>query len=158
MLKTISVFFLFLLFSYADAFSQNIVGQKPERNVPVIVSTAFNEKFPSSDPIWFSNYQGRYNQKLVYEGRFIFDNRYSSAIYDRDGILLAFATKIENKEIPKQALKYMSENFPTFPILDSILVTSKNNDVTYELGIMIDDEYIIKVFSDKGEFIKSTRA
>ena len=157
MLKSISIFLFLSLFNYSIVFSQNIVGQKPERNVPIVVETAFKEKFPSSEPVWFSNYQGRYNQKLVYEGRFIFDNRYSCAIYDTDGVLIAFAAKVENKELPQKVLKYMNENFPSFPILESILVNS-NNTVTYELGIVVDGEYIIKVFSDMGEFIKSTRA
>jgi len=158
MFKTISIFVFVFLVNYGTSYSQSTVSQKPEKNVPIAVSKAFNEKFPVKDPIWFSSYQGRYDQKLVYEGRFMFDNRYSSAIYDSEGILLAFAAKVEYKEIPAAAVKYMNENFPNFRILDSILVTSKTNDVTYELGIMVDGEYIIKVFSDKGDFIKSTRA
>jgi len=157
-----SKFTLLLLFTCfcnsAIGSSQNIVGQKPEKNVPIIVSAAFNEQFPSKEPVWFSNYQGRYNQKLVYEGRFIFDKRYSTAIYDFEGNMLAFAAKVESNEIPEKAIEYMNDQFPAFPILDAILVTKKNNEVTYELGIMIDKEYIIKVFTEKGEFLRSTRS
>ena len=40
--------------------------------------------------------------------------------------------------------------------MESILVTS-GNAVTIELGIMIDDDFIVKVFSEAGEFIKSTK-
>ena len=147
-----------ILLNCTVAFSQHTVGQKPERNVPIAVSAAFNEQFPSKDPIWFGNYQGRYNEKLVYEGRFIFDNRYSAAMYDGEGNMLAFVAKVERNEIPVKALEYMNNQFPSFPILDAILVTTKNNEITYELGIMVENEYIIKVFSDKGEFIKGTRS
>ncbi len=158
MYKNILLLFVVISLHCAPAFSQRTVGQKPERNVPIVVSAAFNEQFPSKEPIWFGNYQGRYNEKLVYEGRFIFDNRYSAAMYDVDGNMLAFAAKVENNEIPAKALEYMNNQFPSFPILDAILVTTKKNEITYELGIMVENEYIIKVFSEKGEFIKSTRS
>ena len=88
----------------------------------------------------------------------MFDKRYSTAIYDGEGNMIAFAAKLENSEIPEKVVKYMNENFPSFPILDAILVTSVKNEVTYELGIVIDGEYIVKVFSNDGDFIKSTRA
>ena len=123
-----------------------------------MVSAAFDAKFPKQDPVWFSDYENRYNQKLVYEGRFIFDNRYSTAYYDKEGNMLAFAAQVERNEIPGKALEYMQENFPTFPIVDSILVTTHDDEVTYELGIVVDGEYIVKVFSKEGRFIKSTRA
>lgn len=148
---------LLLLFNYTSIIAQDIVGQKPERNVPIAVSSAFKDKFPSMDPIWFSNYQGRYNQKMVYEGRFIFDNRYSTAVYDPTGKFIAFAAKVETNEVPQKVMEYMKENFPSFPIKESILVTY-GDEVTYELGIFIDGQYVIKVFSKTGEFIKSTRA
>ena len=158
MKKIILVFSAIFLFSTSSLFAQISVGDKPEENVPVVVKTAFDTKFPNYKPVWFTSYEGRYNQKLTFEGRFIFDNRNSSAIYDQDGNLIAFAAAVEKKEIPTEALKYMNENFPYSTILDSILVTRGKNKVTYELGIITDGQYIIKVFSEKGDFIKSTRA
>ncbi|RZJ33813.1 MAG: hypothetical protein EOO51_12290 [Flavobacterium sp.] len=149
---------LCLIFLGTAVSAQNYHGQKPEKNIPTVVSAAFDKRFPHGDPIWFSDYENRYNQKLVYEGRFLFDNRYSTAVYDKEGNLLAFAAQVERNEIPQKALKYMTENFPTFPIVDSILVTTHDDEVTYELGIVVDGEYIVKVFSKEGDFIKSTRA
>jgi hypothetical protein len=46
---------------------------KIERNIPLIVSETFRTSFPDKEPVWFSNYQGRFNQKLVYQAKFIFD-------------------------------------------------------------------------------------
>jgi hypothetical protein len=45
----------------------------------------FRTSFPDKEPVWFSNYQGRFNQKLVYQAKFIFWQRYCQAIYDMNG-------------------------------------------------------------------------
>jgi hypothetical protein len=149
---------IFLLLLTSSAKSQSLIGERPEKNVPVVVSAVFNDQFPSNDPVWFSRYQGRFSQQLVYEARFIFSNKYSSAFYTKEGSFIAFASSIDYAEIPVEIRKYMMQNFPGFSILNSILVTKSDGDKTYEIGIMVDDEYIIKVFSEKGDFIKSTRA
>lgn len=158
MKKLTFLFTLIYLLNSISASAQNGVRNKPESSVPNNVSRAFNIQFPSQDPVWFIDYQGRYNQQLVYEARFIIDKRYSSAVYDRLGDFVAFAFTVDYQEIPIKIRKYMNRNFPSFSILDAIFVTLRNNDKTYELGILIDGEYIIKVFSEAGEFIKSTRA
>lgn len=151
------VIYIFLMIA-CTAKSQVLIGQKPEKNVPIAVSAVFNDQFPASDPVWFSRYQGRFGQQLVYEARFIFGNRYSSAFYTKEGGFVAFASTVDYDEIPVEIREYMMQNFPGFSILDSIFVTRSKGDKTYELGIMVDNEYIIKVFSEKGQFIKSTRA
>ncbi|UQD56528.1 hypothetical protein [Flavobacterium sp. K5-23] len=138
--------------------AQNLNESKLERNVPLIVLEIFDQKFPSQDPVWFSRYQGRFNEKLVFEGKFIFDNRYSIVVYDINGNLLAFAATIDNKEIPDNAIKYMTENYPSFPIVEALLVTRGKEEVTYEIGIYIDNQFVIQVFTKTGDFIKSTKA
>ncbi len=159
MKNILRVFLVLFILNTVATFAQHTVAQKPEKNVPRLVEMAFKEKFPAGDPVWFSNYQGRWIEQphLVYEGRFMFDKRYSTAVYDEKGTLIAFAAQIENKEIPQKALQYMKENFPSYPIIESILVTS-GNTVRIELGIMIDDDFVVKVFSEGGDFIKSTKA
>lgn len=147
-----------LLFQANISCAQNTNKSKLEKNIPDIVLERFSQKFPSHDPVWFSQYQGRYNQKLVFEGKFIFDNRYSSAIYDQDGNLIAFAATIEKNEIPDKVNQYMTENLPSFSIVEALLVTRNINDVTYEIGIYIDNQFVIEVFSKNGDFIKSTKA
>lgn len=147
-----------LLFQFTVSDAQNRNKSKLEKNIPEIVLEMFSQKFPSQDPVWFSQYQGRYNQQLVFEGKFIFDNRYSSAVYDKDGNLLAFAATIEKNEIPDKVIKYMNEKFPSFPIAEALLVTRNLNEVTFEIGIYIDNQFVIEVFSENGDFIKSTKA
>jgi hypothetical protein len=156
--NNIIVIVLIAFFQLSFLQAQDMIKSKPETNVPLIVIEKFNQKFPSYEPVWFSQYQGRYNQELVFEGKFIFDKRYSSAVYDKDGNMIAFATKIEKNEVPQKAQEYMSKNFPNFYIAEALLVTRGFNEVTYELGIYVDNQFIIKVFSKDGEFIKSVRA
>lgn len=142
--------------SVLNAQNKNI--SEPEINVPIVIIEMFNQRFPSQDPVWFSQYKGRYNEQLVFEAKFIFDNRYSMAVYDKSGNILAFAATIEKYELPEKANIYMSENFPSFQIVETLLVTRGKNDVTYEIGIYIDNQYVIQVFTKNGDFIKSTRA
>ena len=153
----ISVFILFLM-QLTIASAQNAVALKPEKNIPQVILEAFAKKFPSQDPVWFRQYEGSENQKLRFEAKFIFDNRYSSAIYENEGALIAFAAKIENKEIPQKALQYMNENLPNYPISEALLVTRGGNDITYEIGIYINNQYIIEVFDKEGNYIKRTKS
>jgi hypothetical protein len=37
-------------------------------------------RFSAKDPVWFSRYQGENNQELVYEAKFIFDDRYCKSV------------------------------------------------------------------------------
>ncbi|TDD97009.1 hypothetical protein [Flavobacterium cellulosilyticum] len=138
--------------------AQNTAKSKLDKNVPAIVLEKFSIDFPTHDPVWFSQYQGRYNQKLVFEGKFIFDNRYSSAVYDINGNLLAFTATVDKYELPEAITAYMTANYPSFPIVETLLVTRDMKDVTYEVGIYIDNQLVIEVFSENGDFIKSTKA
>jgi hypothetical protein len=92
------------------------------------------------------NYQGRFNQKLVYQAKFIFDKRYCQAIYDMNGKQVAFAATIEYLELPEEARNYMNEHYPTYPIIEALLVTDSKKEVTYEIGIYVDNQYMIQVF------------
>ena len=153
--KLYLILVLLLTFSFTNA--QIARKNKPEKNVPENVEDAFNMKFSEKDVVWFSRFQGRYDNNQVYEGRFIYDNRYSTAVYSPDGTLIAFVATVEYSEIPKRVRDYMESEFAGRRILDSALVTRGGKDVTYEIAIFIDNEYVVKVFSSDGKFVKSTR-
>ncbi len=157
-MKSQSITFL-LVFLFASSFlnAQIIKGQKPLENVPPVVNATFINQFAGKDVTWFTRFQGRYNDEQVYEGRFLFDNRYSSAVYTKNGSLVAFVTAIEYTEIPKNARDYLDVNFPGRAIIDSVLVTRGGDDVTYEIGIYLDNQFVVKVFSKNGEFIKGVK-
>lgn len=52
----------------------------------------------------------------------------------------------------------MKEMYPSFPIIEALMVTDHEKVVTYEIGIYIDHQYVIQVFSNDGDFIKNTKA
>ena len=156
MKKLIQLSFILIVFQFANAFAQELVPPKPEKNIPVLIATSFQKKFPQKEPVWFTQYQGRYNDKLVYEARFIFDNRYSTAVYDRDGNLIAFAATIEASEIPQKAIDYMKKNYTDRAVTEAMMVTRGENDVTFELGIYINNRFTVVVFDKEGNFIKTT--
>lgn len=146
----VSLLFCLVMVNYSYA-------QRLEKNVPIIVSETFQKKFPTQEPIWFSKYQGQFDQKLVYEARFMFDNRYSKAFYENEGKMLAFAAVVEQSELPENVLNYMKENYPSFTIAEALLVSYANNEVQFELGIYIDNVFVVQVFSKAGDFIKMVK-
>lgn len=146
---------LLLLSTCANA--QLITGQRPIKDIPLTVKEAFDMRFSGYDPVWFTHFQGRYDNQQVYEGRFLFDKRYSTAVYTPDGDLIAFVATVEYLEIPKAARDYMEMQFPGRPIIEAALVTRGGSDVTYEIGIYLEDQYVIQVFTKDGEFIRSTK-
>ena len=117
----------------------------------------FTQNFPSIEPVWDINYQGTYNQQLVYKGKFIYNNRSSLVVYDKDGNLLVFAATVEKSEIPDKINKYMTKNFPAFSIVEVLLVTRGTDENTYEIAIYVNDQYVVKVFTKSGDFIKTTK-
>jgi hypothetical protein len=148
----------FLLLTATVAQAQNNGPDLVERNIPLVVSKTFAATYEEKDPVWFSRYQGSGNQKLVYIAKFIFDTRYCQAIYNIKGDQIAFAATVEYQELPKAAKEYMEKKYPVFPIVEVVLVTDNKKEVTYEVGIYIDGEYVIQVFSNDGTFLKNTKA
>lgn len=152
------MFFIVILGFALGASAQNSGSSKVDSNIPAIVAEIFNATYPAKDPVWFSRYQGDDNQELVYIAKFIFDNRYCQAIYGINGNQIAFAATVDNKELPAAARDYMKKQYPTFPIVEALIVTDSQKEVSYEIGIYIDTIYVIQVFSKEGAFIKNTKA
>lgn len=157
-MKTIHKLSIFLiLFSFNSVLGQDVVLNKPENNVPIIVAEAFQTEFPKQEPVWYSQYQGRYDTKLVYEAHFAYLNRTSVAIYNRDGGLIAFAATIEKAEIPQKAIEYMNTHYASQSITEALLVTRGKTHSTIELGIYIGNSFTIVVFDKEGNFTKTSR-
>jgi len=159
MKTVIPTLFLIVLCSFGlSSQAQNNGSSKLERNIPLIVTETFNNSYPANDAVWFSRYQGYNNQQLVYIAKFIFDNRYCHASYTADGRQQAFAATVDRKELPKGVTQYMKENYPTFPIIEALLVTDNKQQVTYEIGVYIDNDYVVFVFTEAGDFMRNTKA
>lgn len=154
-LKTILCIIILMHTTITNA--QSTQELKQEISVPIIVLEKFTQNFPSIEPVWDINYQGTYNQQLVYKGKFIYNNRSSLVVYDKDGNLLVFAATVEKSEIPDKINKYMAKNFPAFSIVEALLVTRGTDENTYEIAIYVNDQYVVKVFTNSGDFIKTTK-
>lgn len=149
---------VFLLFFGSLTQAQKSGNSKVDSNIPLVVSESFNAMYSEKDPVWFSRYQGEGDQTLVYIAKFIFDKRYCQAIYGINGNQIAFAATVEYRELPLEARNYMEKKYPTYPIVEAVLVTDAQKEVTYEVGVYIDRAYVIQVFSKEGTFIKNTKA
>lgn len=150
---------LFVLFIYGFATqAQNDGASRIERNVPLVVIESFNAVFSAKDPVWFTRYQGKDNQELVYVAKFILGNRYCKSVYDFNGNQIVFAATVDYNELPEGARNYMKEKYLSFPIIEALMVTDNEKVVTYEIGIYIDNQYVVQVFSNDGDFIKNTKA
>lgn len=130
-------------------------SQRLESSVPIIVNDSFQKRFPDKDPVWFSTLMGKYDKRLVYEARFMMDNRYTKAFYENEGTLIAFASTIEESELPERIREYMKENYPTLPIVESLLVTHIKNGIHYEVGVYIDGDFVVMTFSKEGQYLKT---
>jgi hypothetical protein len=91
----------------------------------------------------------------VYEAKFIFDDRYCKSVYDFNGIKLLFAAGRLSWVTSRNSWVYGRRVL--LPIVESLLVTDSEKVVTYEIGIYIDNEFVIQVFSKDGDFIKNTK-
>ncbi|MFT4646494.1 MAG: hypothetical protein ACI9Q9_000358 [Flavobacterium sp.] len=156
-MKTSFKILFFLMFCGFVVQAQYDGSSKIERNVPIVVVDSFYSVFSAKDPVWFSKYQGNNNQELVYEAKFIFNDRYCKSVYDFNGNQIAFAATVDYLELPERTRNYMEEHYLSFPIVEALLVTDSEKVVTYEIGIYIDNEFVVQVFSKDGDFIKNTK-
>ncbi|MFQ3173704.1 MAG: hypothetical protein ACI9WT_001565 [Flavobacterium sp.] len=152
-----NLFLFFFIFFGLVSQAQNDGASRIEQNVPLVVIESFNAVFSAKDPVWFTRYQGEDNQELVYVAKFILGNRYCKSVYDFNGNQIVFAATVDYNELPEGAHNYMKEKYPSFPIIEALMVTDNEKVVTYEIGIYIDNQYVIQVFSNDGDFIKNTK-
>lgn len=153
-----NLFLFFFIFCGVVAQAQNDGIWRIERNVPIVIAESFNAVFSAKDPVWFTRYHGENNQELEYEAKFIFDDRYCKSVYDSNGNQIVFAGTVDYLELPEHARDYMEEKDPFFPIMEALMVTDNENVVTHEIGVYIDNQYMIQVFSKDGDFIKNIKS
>jgi hypothetical protein len=89
--------------------STNDGSSKIERNVPIVVVDSFYSVFLQRTSLVFE-IPGKNNQELVYEAKFIFDDRYCKSVYDFNGIKLLFAA-VDYLELPVGIREYMEEEY-----------------------------------------------
>jgi hypothetical protein len=75
--------------------AQNDGSSKIERNVPLVVDSFYSVFLLKIQ----SGFRNTRHQELVYEAKFIFDDRYCKSVYDFNGIKLFLAT-VDYLELP----------------------------------------------------------
>ena len=137
--------------------AQTLPQPDPITSPPQIVQEHFEQKFPGVEVVWHLRYRGDYDQQLRYQGKFLMNNKTVLAVYSQIGELMAMAVEIDPTDIPKKARKYMENNYPYNPIVQSAKITQVDKGVTYELGMYLDNSYVIVIFDKKGNFIQLSK-
>lgn len=107
--------------------------------------------------VWYRRYRGDYDQQLRYQGKFLMNNKTVLAVYSQIGELMAMAVEKDPTDIPKKARKYIENNYPYNSIVQSAKITQVNKSVTYEIGMYLDNSYVIVIFDKKGNFIQLSK-
>ncbi len=125
------------------------------KNLPAIVESSFIMKFGEKKPTWHVRYRGDDENQQRYEGKFMLDNRRTSAVYNRDGVLEAMVVEVEPSELPKQAMFYMKKNYRDNVITETTMVQeNEKNGKTFELGFYLNKVFKVAVFDENGKFLK----
>ena len=140
------LFFSFLL--HAQGESSKVV-------VPTLeVSKAFQKDFPKTKPTWRVDYLGDERDKLSYDADFTVDNTNMTAVYNAIGLFKVLEVEIKPTEIPAKISSYLAKNYPKNKINKAAKVMTNNNNITYEIGITINDKWVDAVFNKECDFIK----
>ena len=149
------VTFIFIL-----VFSLKMAGQeKPNKTiVPSIgVKTAFERDFPKEIPEWTKDFGGEDLDQIRYEAKFKSSNSRGLAVYDNEGNLNAYEVLIQKKDIPSNIVNYLKSNYANFTIDEASKVKNDKNEITYEIGIVLDGKFYDAVFDHEGDFLEITQ-
>lgn len=154
-LKKITIF-IFLLFGGIVS-AQTLPEPDPINSPPDIVQEHFQQKFPGVEVVWYRRYRGDYDTELRYQGKFLMNNKTVMAVYNQTGHLMAMVDEINPIDIPKKAGEYMKSHYPYDSIVQSAKITQVNKGVTYELGMYLDNSYVVIIFDENGKFIQLSK-
>ena len=79
------------------------------------------------------------------------------AVFNQTGGLMAIVAEMDPREIPKKARKYMENHYPNNPVTQTAKITQVDNVITYELGMYLDNYYVIVIFGKNGNFIQLSK-
>jgi hypothetical protein len=149
------VTFIFIL-----VFSLKMVGQeKPKEKIvpPMIVKIAFEKEFPKETPTWTTDFGAEDLDQIRYEAKFKSSNSRGLAVYDNEGNLKAYEVLIQKKDIPSNIVNYLKSNYANFKIDEASKVKNDKNEITYEIGIVLDGKFYDAVFDHEGDFLEITQ-
>ena len=135
---------LVLIIIAAMASSFSFSQKLQEQNVPALVKTAFQKKYPDAKKIKWE--KERNNFEAEFE---ITENEYS-VLLDASGNILETELEIKTDELPANVKDYLSKNYNEQKIKEAAKITDAKGIVTYEAEIKGQD----LLFDSDGNFIK----
>ena len=134
---------------YSASFAQRITMDK----VPVLVSRAFNSKFPAA-----TQQSWERETLAVYEVNFYNGGKKQSASYDTSGTWRETETAIKFDQLPHPVNAAFNKQFAGFRIQETLQVETADKGTLYELTINKGKEGYEVLFSAKGEIVKKEAA
>jgi hypothetical protein len=129
--------------------------EKPKDVEPTLqVTKAFEKDFPKIKPSWRIDYTGADRDQLSYYADFTVENTNMTAVYTAVGLFKVLEVEIKPADIPAKVNSYLAKNYPKNKINSAARVITNNNDITYEIGITIDDKWTDAIFNKEGDFLR----
>ena len=136
-----------------------VVLHAQDENSKVVVPTlevakAFQKDFPKVKAVWRTDYAGADSDQLCYEGDFVVNEINMTAVYSAIGIFKVLEIEIKPAEIPAKASSYLAKNYPKNKINKAARMMTNTNNITYEIGITLNDKSTDAVFNKEGDFLR----
>ena len=147
---------LFVAFSFLGSFllQAQTAGKSNEVELTLQVTKAFEKDFPKIKPSWRKEYTGDDTDKLSYDADFTVNNTNMTAVYNAIGLFKVLEVEMKTTDIPAKISSYLTKNYPKNKIKNAAKVMTNNNNITYEIGITINDKWVDAVFNKECDFLK----
>ena len=114
-----------------------------EQNVPQIIKKALNEKFPNAKNVKWDKEENNF------EASFKNNNIDNSILFNTNGKIIETEIAIEVNQLPKNALKYLSDNFKNQKVKEAAKIITEKGITIYEAEIQGNDFF----FDENGNHI-----
>jgi hypothetical protein len=153
-MKKTMLFILTGLMGITVMAQENEKEEKDEKqeDVPVVVKDAFAKDFPAVKNVTWGA------EDKDFEAEFKLNGVDCSANYNKAGHRLETETTIQNDQLPKTALDYISKNFSGYKLTEAANITDDKNVIKYETEIELNGESIELIFDANGKFLEKEEA
>lgn len=136
-----------------------VVLQAQDENSKQVIPTlevvkAFQKDFPKVKAVWRKDYTGPHRDQLSYEGDFVVNKINMTAVYNANGTFNVLEIEIKPAEIPAKISSYLAKNYPKNKINKAARVMTNANNITYEIGITLNDKWTDAIFNKEGDFLR----
>lgn len=123
--------------------------------VPIEVTQNLAVQFPNHTTVqWEHDFMGKEAENEVFIAHWVEKSKAFEIVFSKTGAIQVIEESVAYNELPKQARKYLAENYPS----DHFNVASRVSDgkqLTYEVGIERDGKFLDIQFDDTGYFLQT---